>query len=138
LHAEPFTLVARKEAEIKRFEDLRGKRVDIGDPGSGQRSTFEVLLKEQGWDLGVFRQVAEFRAAEQIKSLCDNDIDAMVYVVGHPSGVIKEVTASCGGQLVEISGPAVDRLVQKYPYYRQVKIPGGMYSGNPEAVSTFG
>ena len=138
VHAEPFTVVARADSGIKHFEDLKGKRVNIGNPGSGQRGTMEVLMSAYGWDKGDFSLASELKAAEQSQALCDNKIDAMVYTVGHPSGSIKEATTSCDSVLVEVSGPAVQKLVDENSYYRLATIPGGMYRGNDSDTQTFG
>ena len=68
----------------------RGRRVNIGNPGSGQRGTMEVVMAALGWDKGAFMLASELKSAEQSKALCDNKIDAMVFTVGHPSGSIKK------------------------------------------------
>ena len=138
IHPEPFTVVARADAGIKSFDDLKGKRVNVGNPGSGQRGTIEVLMKEYGWTMDDFELASELKASEQSKALCDNKIDAMVYVVGHPSGSIKEATTSCDSVIVNVAGKEVDKLVADNSFYRTATIPGGMYSGSPEDVQTFG
>ncbi|MFY0692227.1 MAG: TAXI family TRAP transporter solute-binding subunit [Paracoccaceae bacterium] len=138
VHPEPFTVVARADAGIKTFEDLKGKRVNIGNPGSGQRGTMEVLIKALGWTTDDFALATELKAAEQSAALCDNQIDAMVYTVGHPSGSIQEATTACDSVLVEVTGAAVDKLVADNPFYRTATIPGGMYRGNESDVMTFG
>ncbi|MDQ7079326.1 MAG: TAXI family TRAP transporter solute-binding subunit [Paracoccaceae bacterium] len=138
VHPEPFTLVARADSGIKSFQDLKGKRVNIGNPGSGQRGTMEVLMKEMGWTTKDFALATELKASEQSAALCDNQIDAMVYTVGHPSGSIQEATTSCDAVLVNVEGPAVDKLVKENSFYRYATIPGGMYRGNPNDVHTFG
>ncbi len=138
VHAEPFTVVARKDSGIKTFDDLKGKRVNIGNPGSGQRGTMEVVMQAKGWTKDDFSLVSELKAAEQSKALCDNKIDAMVYVVGHPNGSIKEATTSCDTVLVPVDGPAIEKLVGDNSYYRVATIPGGMYSGSPDDIKTFG
>ena len=78
LHPEPFTVVARADAGISSFEDLRGKRVNIGNPGSGQRATMDVVLDAMGWTTADFAVASELPPAEQALALCDNNIDAMV------------------------------------------------------------
>ena len=138
LHPEPFTVVARKDSGIKNFEDLKGKRVSVGNPGSGQRATAEVLMKEMGWDMSAYSLAAELKAAEQSQALCDNKIDAYFYTVGHPSGAIKEATTSCDSVLVNVDNAATKKLVADNPYYRVATIPGGMYRGNDNDVTTFG
>ncbi|WP_203140572.1 TAXI family TRAP transporter solute-binding subunit [Marinobacter mangrovi] len=138
LHPEPFTVVARKDANVKNFDDLKGKRVSVGNPGSGQRATAEVLMNEMGWDMSAFSLAAELKAAEQSQALCDNKIDAFFYTVGHPSGAIKEATTSCDSVLVNVQNDATKKLVEENPYYRVATIPGGMYRGNPDDTTTFG
>jgi len=138
VHPEPFTVVARKDAGIKTFADLKGKRVNVGNPGSGQRGTMEVLMKAMGWTMDDLALASELKSAEQSKALCDNKIDAMVFTVGHPSGSIKEATTTCDSVIVEVSGPAVEKLVKDNSYYRVATIPGGMYRGNLDDVKTFG
>jgi hypothetical protein len=138
IHPEPFTVVARADSGIKNFDDLKGKRVNVGNPGSGQRGTMEVVMKAKGWTMKDFKLASELKSSEQSKALCDNKIDAMVFTVGHPSGSIKEATTSCDAVLVNVAGPAIDKLVAEHDYYRKATIPGGMYRGNPNDVQTFG
>ncbi len=138
LHPEPFTVVASKGSGIKTFEDLQGKRVSVGNPGSGQRATAEVLMQAMGWTVDKFALAAELKAAEQSQALCDGNIDAFFYTVGHPSGAIKEATTSCDSTIVAVDNEATRSLVEENPYYRTAVIPGGMYRGNDEDVTTFG
>ncbi len=138
VHPEPFTVVARADSGIKNFADLKGKRVNVGNPGSGQRGTMEVVMNAMGWTMDDFKLASELKSAEQAAALCDNKVDAMVFVVGHPSGSIKEATTSCDSVLVNVAGPAVDKLVKENSYYRYATIPGGMYRGTDEDTKTFG
>jgi hypothetical protein len=138
VHPEPFTVVARADSGIENFEDLKGKRVNIGNPGSGQRGTMEVLMDAYGWTKDDFRLASELKSAEQAQALCDNKIDAFVFTVGHPSGSIKEATTTCDTNLVNVTGPKIDKLIEKNPYYRKAVIPGGMYRNNPDDTTTFG
>ncbi|MBB5321332.1 TAXI family TRAP transporter solute-binding subunit [Marinobacter oulmenensis] len=138
LHPEPFTVVASKSSGIKNFEDLEGKRVSVGNPGSGQRATAEVLMDEMGWTMDKFALAAEIKAAEQSQALCDGNIDAFFYTVGHPSGAIKEATTSCDSVIVNVDNDATETLIKENPYYREAVIPGGMYRGTDEDTTTFG
>ena len=138
VHPEPFTVVARADAGIKEFADLKGKRVNIGNPGSGQRGTMDVVLGALGWTTGDFSLASELKSSEQAQALCDNKIDAMIFTVGHPSGSIKEATTSCDSVLVNVTGAAIDGLVNDNSFYRKATIPGGMYKGTADNVTTFG
>jgi TRAP transporter TAXI family solute receptor len=138
VHPEPFTLVARKEANIHGFTDLKGKRVNVGNPGSGTRSAMDELLVAMNMKTSDFSLASELKADEHGPALCDNKIDAFFYGVGHPSANIQDPTTACGAKLVPVTGPGVDALVKKYPYYAYATIPGGMYSGNPQPTKTYG
>ncbi len=138
VHPEPFTVVARADSGISSFADLAGKRVNIGNPGSGQRGTMEVVMGTLGWDKGTFALASELKSAEQSQALCDNKIDAMIFTVGHPSGSIKEATTSCDSVLVPVTGAEINKLVGDNDYYRHATIPGGMYRGTDDDTETFG
>jgi TRAP transporter TAXI family solute receptor len=138
VHPELFTVVARKDAGINSFDDLKGKRVNIGNPGSGQRATMDVIMEAKGWDNSAFKLASELKSAEQAQALCDNKIDAMVFVVGHPSGSIQEATSSCEAVIVPVTGGEISALVEEKPYYAMGKVPGGMYTGTDAEVDTFG
>ncbi len=138
LHPEPFTVVARADAGITSFDDLAGKRVNIGNPGSGQRGTMDVVMNAMGWTMDTFAQATELPPAEQSLALCDNNVDAIVYTVGHPSGAIQEATTACDTVLVNVDNDAIRALVEERDYYRMATIPGGMYRGTDEDITTFG
>ena len=138
VHGEPFTVIARADAGIASFDDLKGKRVNVGNPGSGQLATMEVVLDAKGWTMGDFALASELKPAEQSAALGDNKVDAIIYTVGHPNGSIQEATSTVDARLIPVTGPAIDKLVAENPYYAKAVIPGGMYRGNPDDVETFG
>jgi len=138
MHPESLTVIARADAGVTTFDDLKGKRVNVGNPGSGTRATLETLLAAKGWTLSDFKLTSELKSSEQSKALCDNKVDAIAFVVGHPSGSIKEATTSCDSVVVSVTGPGVDKLIAENSYYRSATIPGGMYTGSDADVTTFG
>ncbi|MEW7975796.1 MAG: TAXI family TRAP transporter solute-binding subunit [Candidatus Thiodiazotropha endolucinida] len=138
IHSEPFTVMARNDSHIRVFTDLKGKRVNIGNPGSGQRGTMEVLMNEYNWNKGDFKLASELKATEQARALCDNKIDAMIYTVGHPNASIKEAATACDTHLVPVSGEVVNALIATNPYYASAVIPAGMYRGSDSETATFG
>jgi len=138
LHSEPFTVIARADAGVRDFNDLVGKRVNIGNPGSGMRATMEVIMERKGWTKQTFKLASELKASEQAQALCDNKIDVMIYAAGHPNGAVQEVTTTCDTKLINVTGSEIDALVNEFPFYAYTTVPGGMYSGNPDDVKTFG
>jgi len=138
LHPEPFTVVARKESNVTKFEDFKGKRFNVGNPGSGTRSSMEELMGVIGWKNSDFALAAELRPDEHGSALCDGKIDGFFYGVGHPSANIQDPTTICGAKLISLTGAAVDKLVKEKPYYAYAVIPGGMYPNNPNPTNTYG
>jgi TRAP transporter TAXI family solute receptor len=138
VHPEPFTVLARNDVGVTKFEDFKGKRFNIGNPGSGTLVSMEELLKAMGWTRQSFALAAELKADEQGTALCDNKIDGFFYGVGHPSAAIQDPTTACGAKLIPLTGAAVDGLVKAHPYYAYATIPGGMYANNPNPTATYG
>ena len=138
LHPEPFTVVARKEANVKSFADFKGKKFNVGNPGSGTRASMEEILAAMGWKMSDFALASELKADEHGPALCDGKIDGFFYAVGHPSANIQDPTTTCGAKLVPLSGAYVDKLVKQWPFYAKVTIPAGLYPNNPQATDTFG
>ncbi|MFN3261995.1 MAG: TAXI family TRAP transporter solute-binding subunit [Pikeienuella sp.] len=138
VHPEPFTVVARADSGVSSFDDLKGKRVNVGNPGSGQRATMEVVLEALGWSMDDFALASELKPAEQSAALGDNKVDAIIYTVGHPNGSIQEATSTVEAKLIPVTGAGVDKLVADNSFYAKATIPGGMYAGTDADVETFG
>lgn len=138
VQGEVFTVLARRDANITKLDDLKGKRVNIGNPGSGQRDTLEEIMEKKGWEKSVFSLAAELKPAEQASALNDNNIDVMTYFVGHPNGSIQEATTTVDAVFVPIEGPEIDALLAEKSYYTKAQIPGGMYKGNDKPTASIG
>ena len=138
LQSEVFTILARKDSGIANFDDLKGKRVNIGNPGSGQRDTFEEIMAVKGWNKSTFSLVSELKPAEQASALGDNNIDAMSYFVGHPNGAIQEASTTTETVLVPVTGPEIDKLLAERSYFSKAEIPGGLYKGSPNPTPSIG
>ena len=139
IHPESVTLVAAVDADIKDIRDLKGKRVNIGNPGSGQRQNSIDALEAVGLNYETDLSAESVKAAEAPGLLQDGRIDAFFYTVGHPSGAFKEATAGVRKvRFVPISG--IDELLAKYPYYAKSMVPVKEYPGaeNQGDVETFG
>ena len=138
VHPEPVTIVARKDSGIKNITDLKDKRVNIGNAGSGTRGTWDVMEAAMGWNREDLKLASELKSAETGQALCDNKIDAYFWLVGHPSAPTQETLSTCDATLVSTIDPGIEKLVADNSYYRWADIPGGMYPGEPEDVRTFG
>jgi uncharacterized protein len=137
-HADTFTLVAHQGSGLHTVADLRGKRIGIGSPGSRQRANMERVLAALDLTRDDFVDVREFSPAEQNRAFCANELDAIVYSVSHPNGLVRDAILTCHGMLVAVSGPAIDRMFSEHQEYERATIPGGTYPANPADVPTFG
>ncbi|MGI9424311.1 MAG: TAXI family TRAP transporter solute-binding subunit [Hyphomicrobiaceae bacterium] len=137
VHAEPVTIIARDDSGIKNITDFKGKRINIGNPGSGTLGTYEVIEKTMGWGRSDLKLAAQMKSSETAQAICDGKIDAYFWLVGHPSALTQESIASCATHLVNATAPQIDKLVADNSYYRVATIPAGMYN-NKEDIKTFG
>jgi len=141
IHPESVTLVAAIDSGVKSIQDLKGKKVNIGNPGSGQRQNAIDALEAVGIDINKDIQAESIKASEAASLLQDGRIDAFFYTVGHPSGAIKEATSGARKvRIADVAGPGIDKLLAKYPYYAKAIIPIKLYPGakNDKDVQTFG
>ena len=137
VHPEPVTIIAHDDSGISNITDLKGKRVNIGNPGSGTRGTWEVIEEAMGWERSDLKLAAEMKSAETGQAVCDGKIDAYFWLVGHPSALTQESLSTCPSHLVNATGPEIEKLVSDNSYYRTAAIPAGMYN-NEEDITTFG
>ena len=138
VHSEPMTLIVRPDSGIKNVTDLKGKRFNMGEAGSGTQGTWEVIEGVLGWKRSDLKLASQMKSAEVGGALCDNKIDAFHILIGHPSGLVQEAVASCGAKLANVSDPKIDAYIADKPYLSVATIPGGMYPGNPDDIKTFG
>ncbi|WP_020676974.1 TAXI family TRAP transporter solute-binding subunit [Geopsychrobacter electrodiphilus] len=141
IHPELVTIVAAADKNIKTVADLKGKVVNIGNPGSGQRGNAIDLFEAAGIDYNKDLQAEGLKAAESAGMLQDGRIDAFFYTVGHPNGSVKEAVAGARKvNFVAVPADITDKLVKKFPYYAKGDIPVEMYPGvaNTTDVPTFG
>ena len=137
VHPEPVTILAHDDSGIENITDLKGKRVNIGNPGSGTRGTWEVIEEAFGWSRSDLKLAAEMKSAETGQALCDKKIDSYFWLVGHPSALTQESLSTCASHLVNATGDVIDKLVADNSYYRTATIPAGMYN-NESDINTFG
>lgn len=138
VHPEPFQLIVSGDSGIKSWEDLKGKRLNIGNPGSGQRGTTELLMERYGTGRDYFSLVTEMTSSEHSNALCDGNIDAFTYVVGVPNSGVAVATEGCGAQIVSLNTDVEKQLIDERPFYAATKIPAGVYSSQKKDVTTFG
>ncbi len=138
LHTEAFTIIAREDSGIKATRDLVGKRIGVGNDGSGMRATAQSFIKAEGWTKASFAAFRELKPSEQVNALCSGEVDAVFFTTGHPNGRTQETTNKCKTRLIPVQGKEIDKLLKDQPYYYRITLPAGMYPGTPDPVQTFG
>ena len=138
VHPEPIQIIVGKGTGIKSWADLKGKRVNIGNPGSGQRGTMDFLMKAHGWDKSAFKLATELTSTEQTKALCDGKIDAIFYTVGVPNSGVSIATDGCDAKIIDFTTDVAKKIVKERPYYTWATIPKGTYKTTDKNVTTFG
>ena len=138
IYPELLTLVTRKEANINSISDVKGKRINLGNPGSGNEATALTLFDASGIKKEDLKFAGALKASEMPDALRDNKIDGYFYMVGHPTANIKDASNSVDVKITPLQGSNIDALVKKFPYFAKADVPGGMYKGNPEPTPTFG
>jgi len=137
IHPELLTFVVRKDSGIKKLTDISGKRINIGNPGSGNEATVNLLFSQSPLNKIHFTKEG-LKAAECPNALKDKKIDGYFYMVGHPTANIKDAANSTAIDLINIDGPAAQKLVKEKPYYAWGVIPAGMYKGVNHDTKTYG
>lgn len=138
LFPEYISLVSRRDSGIDSLADLRGKRINIGRENSSQEITFRSLMTARGWTLDDFAEVHRLAPADQADALCQNRIDATLYVVGHPSGAVKQALRDCDSRLLSLSQADIASLMDENPYYQSARIDQALYDSQPQFVLTAG
>lgn len=138
LHNEAFTIVARADANIRHLRDLKGKRIDMGHPGSGHHTDMKLMMGLRKWASKDFAKITQSDLQQQSEKLCKGEIDAFVVTIGHLSEHLKQTSANCDIVIASGYDKLTLKLVEKYPYYSRLRIPGEAYKGSPAPVPTFG
>ena len=137
MHPETVMLVTRKDTGIEKVEDIKGKRVNIGNPGSGQRHNAQDVLRIYGIDENRDIRAEGLQQHEASRALVDRKIDAFFYTVGNPSAAIEEPATSVDIRMIPLNHEKIREMVDENPYYIMTKIPAGTYRGVDYDVETY-
>jgi len=138
IYPELLTLVTRRDANINTLKDVKNKRINLGNPGSGNESTALALFKENRIKKSDLKLAAVYEATEMPDALKNNKIDGYFYMVGHPTANVKDAANSVDIKIVPLTGIKINNLIKKYPYFAKANIPANMYVGNSKNIPTFG
>jgi TRAP transporter TAXI family solute receptor len=126
LYPETIQIVALKGTGIQKVEDLKGKTVSIGAPGSGTAANAEQILEVHGMTLKDV-EVRNLSFDESTEGIQDGSIDAAFITAGAPTGAVEGLSATQEVNIVPIADDKIQALIEKYPYYVQDVVPAGTY-----------
>lgn len=138
IYPEMLAFVVSKESGIKSYNDLSGKNINVGNPGSGNEVTGLIVFDAYKFDVKDLRHRGVLTAQECPMALKDKKIDGYFYVVGHPTANITDAANSLPIDLVGIDNPQIDELLAKYPYFAKGTIPANLYEGVDHDTQTIG
>ena len=137
LHPEPMHLVCNAGTGVEQFSDIAGKRVSIGNPGSGMLNTVLAMLEAKGMSEADFSP-EYLRAAEAPDFLRDGRIDCFFYTVGIGGAAIRDISATTDVVLPSLDDEEFAGLIEEAPYYAFATVPAGTYGGQDEDITLFG
>ncbi|MFW6272014.1 MAG: TAXI family TRAP transporter solute-binding subunit [Desulfosalsimonas sp.] len=137
MHPETVLLVTREDTGIRSVKDLKGKKVNIGNPGSGQRHNAEDVLRIYGIDKDKDIRAEGLQQQEASRALVDRKIDAFFFTVGNPSAAIEEPANSTDIRIIDINNDKIKEMVDERPYYIMTTIPAETYKGVDYDVETY-
>jgi TRAP transporter TAXI family solute receptor len=138
LHGEEAVVVARPGAGIDQLGDLKGKRVNLGRPGSFQRMMAEAVIEASGLSQGDLSVLVELDLVEQTAELCQGNIDAAIFTGIHPMSEVQTAIEECGGTLVPIRSKSMDAFLKRQPAMARFVVKGGTYEGQKDDVAAIG
>ncbi|CZE48633.1 TAXI family TRAP transporter solute-binding subunit [Campylobacter geochelonis] len=139
IYPELLAFVVSKSSNIKSYTDVKGKNINVGNPGSGNEFTALIVFDEYGID--VDKELSHrgvLTAQESPMALKDKKIDGYFYMVGHPTANITDASNSLPIDLISVGEKEADAIIAKYPYYAKGTIPSGLYEGIDHDTLTVG
>lgn len=136
LYPEVIQILARKDAGIKTVGDMKGKRVYVGDIGSGTEQDVLNIFGVYGLKLDDLKTAVRGSSGNAVDLLRDNKIDAMFYTVGIGASAITEAAQTVDIDLIQIPADQVAELHRKYPFYTAITVPANTYPKIDHEVST--
>ncbi len=138
LHTEIMIIATKKGSGIKSFFDLKQKRVNIANAGSGTRIIIEKLLSHKNIDHKYFSEIHEYKSGELPDLFCNNTIDAAIYSTGHPNKIYNDMVNDCDVELISLWDNDVEIFIKNNPEFTIASIPANIYQNHNEPIKGFG
>jgi len=136
-YGQILTILVKGDGPVKSVDDLKGKRVAVGEPGAPD-PLFGDFLDGLGWSKADLGGLVEMPRADQVGALCSGGVAAVALTAPHPNGFVRGALATCGATMLDLSGPAIDTAVAQHPAYAPAKLELGVYGGGSHVLQSFG
>ncbi len=136
-YTQALTIVVKGDGPVKTLDDLRGKRVVVGEPGSPE-PIFADFLEGVGWTKADLGGEIEMPRNDQANALCTGSAAAVAVTAPHPNGFVRQLLAACGGTILDLAGPAIDAVSAQHPAYGPARIDLSVYGGPSQVVQSLG
>ncbi|MDM8557796.1 TAXI family TRAP transporter solute-binding subunit [Candidatus Parabeggiatoa sp. HSG14] len=134
IYPEVLTLVVNKNAGISVLQDIKGKRINVGNPGSGTEVITTATFNEAGFSKQDLALAAAFSLTECPTALQKGQIDGYFFMVGHPTANIRIANSLTAIDIIPLENKVISQMVKKFPYLIKGTIPWGLYEGIDEKV----
>ena len=134
-HDNPMKLMTRADSKIMKLEDLRGKVVGMGHPGSSQALASNAMLISCGLVPGKDFKALWLNPAEIAEALMDKTIDAGFNFTADPSGALTDLTTSVAIRFIEMD---IEKILAEHPYWYKTTVPKTLYKGMDKDYVTVG
>ena len=137
-YQESLAVIVSSKSSISSIKNFPGKHINIGPNGSGSNTTMRMILAMNGWKSAIFKKVEMLSNNAQANKFCKKNLEVFTYVTGHPNPLVKNILRNCKAKMINITGPAIDQLIGRYPYYVKTTIPRTAYIGLDQNVTSIG
>ena len=134
LYPETIQIITTKDSGINSVEDLKGKTVSVGAPGSGVNANAQQILEIHGLSFNDIK-AQNLSFDESTDGIQSGSIDAAFITAGTPTAAVESLSAQKEVKVIPIADDKIQELMEKYPYYAEDTVPKGTYK-IPEDVKT--
>ena len=138
LYSQPVAVIVKADSGITSLDQAEGKRINIGNLGSGKRTIAELIFDIKGWSNESFQQTLELSTEDSGKAFCEGRVDVLIEALGMPSAFYDRMTQKCGGMFVPLSDSLIEGIRKRAPFFFVDAIAAGLFPHNPTDVRTVG
>ncbi len=136
-YTQALTIVVKGDGPVKTVDDLKGKRIVVGEPGTPE-PLFADFLEGLGWTKADLGGEIEMPRADQVGALCSGSAAAVAVTAPHPNGFVRQLLAACGGTILDLAGPVIDTISAQHPAYGPARIDMSVYGGPAQVIQSLG